>query len=91
MLPSHGLPFRGLHRRADDLLRHHAQRLDALRAAPTPATALELSRALFRRELDAQQMGFAVGETLSHANYLVGVGEWLRRTRADGVWEFGPA
>lgn len=90
VLPSHGLPFRGLHARADDLLHHHAQRLDQLRAAPLPATALELSRALFRRELDPQQMGFAVGETLSHANRLVSAGEWRRTTREDGVWLFGP-
>lgn len=91
VLPSHGLPFRGLHVRADELLRHHAQRLDDLRAASVPATALELSRALFRRELDAQQMGFAVGETLSHANHLVALGEWRRDVREDGVWLFGPA
>jgi glyoxylase-like metal-dependent hydrolase (beta-lactamase superfamily II) len=89
VLPSHGLPFRGLHERADELLRHHAQRLDHLRAAPTPATVLELSRALFRRELDPQQMGFAVGETLSHANHLVANGEWRRTMRDDGVWLFG--
>lgn len=89
VLPSHGLPFRGLHERADELLRHHAERLDRLRAAPGPATALELSRALFRRELDSQQMGFAVGETLSHANHLVARGEWRRETRDDGVWLFG--
>ena len=91
VLPSHGLPFRGLHRRADDLAHHHAQRLDLLRAASVPATAVELSRSLFRRELDPQQMGFAVGETLSHANHLVGLGEWVRTTRHDGVWLFGPA
>lgn len=95
VLPSHGLPFRGLHARADDLLRHHAQRLDLLRAAVSntlgPATALELSRTLFRRELDPQQMGFAVGETLSHANHLVALGEWARTVRDDGVWLFGAA
>lgn len=91
VLPSHGLPFRGLHLRTDDLLDHHARRLDMLRATTTPATALELSRALFRRELDPQQIGFAVGETLSHANHLVKLGEWRRESRADGVWLFGPA
>lgn len=90
VLPSHGLPFKGLHARADDLLHHHAQRLDHLRAAAAPATVLELSRALFRRELDATQIGYAVGETLSHANHLVGLGEWRRDVRADGVWMFGP-
>lgn len=91
VLPSHGLPFRGLHARADELLHHHAQRLDRLRAAEQAATALELSRRLFTRELDPQQMGFAVGETLSHANHLVARGQWRRDTRADGVWLFGKA
>ena len=91
VLPSHGLPFKGLHTRADELLDHHAQRLDRLRTVETSATATELSRVLFRRELDAQQMGFAVGETLSHANHLVARGEWRRESREDGVWLFGKA
>ncbi|MCR6630779.1 MAG: MBL fold metallo-hydrolase [Magnetospirillum sp.] len=90
VLPSHGLPFRGLHARADELIRHHEQRLDLLRSTAAPATALELSRTLFRRELDPQQMGFAVGETLSHVNHLVALGEWRRDIRDDGVWLFGP-
>ncbi|HTH16622.1 MAG TPA: MBL fold metallo-hydrolase, partial [Magnetospirillum sp.] len=89
VLPSHGLPFKGLHARADDLKRHHDERLGLLRRADGPATVLELSRVLFKRELDAQQMGFAAGETLSHANHLVALGEWRRELRADGVWLFG--
>ncbi len=89
VLPSHGLPFRGLHARCDDLARHHAKRLDILRSAVAqPRTALELTRALFRRELDASQIGFAVGETLAHANYLLARGEMVREMGADGVWRY---
>lgn len=91
VLPSHGLPFRGLHARAADLERHHAERLELLRGAGGPATVLELCRILFKRELDPQQMGFAAGETLSHANHLVARGEWRRSLRDDGVWLFGRA
>lgn len=87
VLPSHGLPFRGLHARADELARHHRHRLHhLLEAATEPVTALMLARALFRRELDAQQLGFVIGETLAHANYLVENGSLVREQRADGVW-----
>ncbi len=87
VLPSHGLPFRGLHERADELARHHRQRLDqVLEATAEPMTALQLARILFRRELDEQQIGFAVGETLAHANYLTASGALMRQEDMDGVW-----
>lgn len=89
VLPSHGLPFRGLRERADELIAHHQERLERTRnGADHPATVLELTAALFRRQLDDLQLGFAVGETLAHANYLVTRGE-LRRTLSEtGLWLF---
>ena len=67
VLPSHGRPFRGLHARLDALAAHHAERLAALAdAAREPVTAFELFGVLFRRKLDAQQLSFALGETLAH-------------------------
>ena len=67
VLPSHGLPFRGLHARLDALAAHHDERLAALHAATAePRTAFELFPVLFRRELDDQQLSFALGETLAH-------------------------
>lgn len=87
VLPSHGLPFLGLHARCDDLVRHHESRLtQVLEATTTPVTALDLARVLFRREMDPSQLGFALGETLAHANCLVERGELRRMIRADGVW-----
>ncbi|MBC7908479.1 MAG: MBL fold metallo-hydrolase [Rhodospirillaceae bacterium] len=86
VLPSHGLPFLGLHARCDDLIRHHETRLtQLLEAATEPTTALDLAHVLFRRALDPQQLGFAMGETLAHANCLIERG-LLKRDLKDGVW-----
>ena len=50
-----------------------------------PATAVTVLRHLFRRDLDAHQMGFALGETLAHLNYLMHQGVVERWTAADGT------
>jgi glyoxylase-like metal-dependent hydrolase (beta-lactamase superfamily II) len=79
VLPSHGLPFRGLHARIDWLRAHHASRLVIVRdACATAKTAAEITHALFPRELDDHQYGFAFAETMAHVNYLVHSGEIVR-------------
>ncbi|OAN48761.1 MBL fold metallo-hydrolase [Paramagnetospirillum marisnigri] len=89
VLPSHGLPFRGLHQRVDELIAHHHERLErTLTACAEPATALQVLRVLFKRELDAHQMGFATGETLAHLHYLMKTGQVARDAGTDGVWRF---
>ncbi|HZV55698.1 MAG TPA: MBL fold metallo-hydrolase [Rhodocyclaceae bacterium] len=72
VLPSHGLPFRGLHARVDQLHAHHAARCDDLLIACTaPKTAAELIPVLFPREItDPHQTMFAMGEAIAHLNYL---------------------
>lgn len=85
VLPSHGLPFRGIPLRIAQLRAHHAARLaelhDAIAAATGPVSAAAMIPVLFRRELDVQQRFFAMGETIAHLNNL-----WrhdrLRRTQA---------
>ncbi len=89
VLPSHNLPFRGLHERLDQLQRHHAERLDvALAALDRPRSGAEIVPVLFAREMDLHQLGFAIGEALAHLHYL----EWQGRARriigADGVHRF---
>jgi glyoxylase-like metal-dependent hydrolase (beta-lactamase superfamily II) len=87
VLPSHGLPFRGIALRVAQLQAHHAERLAeleaAVQAATAPLSASELLPVLFRRELDLQQRFFAMGEAIAHLNYL-----WhrsrIRRTVAPG-------
>jgi hypothetical protein len=46
---------------------------------------------LFRRKLDAHQLGFAIGETLAHLHYLVNQGRMRRAERGDGVYTYGRA
>jgi glyoxylase-like metal-dependent hydrolase (beta-lactamase superfamily II) len=89
VLPSHGLPFRGLHERLARLRQHHDERLaEAANALTVPRTAAELIPVLFRRELDAHQLGFAIGETLAHLNFLEAEGRATRDADAAGVERF---
>ena len=73
VLPSHGLPFRGLHARVAQLagaprrpLRRPARGLRRRRRS-----AAELIPVLFPREItDPHQTMFAMGEAIAHLNYL---------------------
>jgi glyoxylase-like metal-dependent hydrolase (beta-lactamase superfamily II) len=85
VLPSHGLPFRGLHERIDQLIGHHHERLErALEACATPLTLAEVMPRLFDRALDVHQLQFALGESLAHLNYLVAQGRLERQLDTDG-------
>ena len=93
VLPSHGLPFRGIALRTAQLRAHHAARLAELVAAVAagPAggmSAHDLVPVLFRRELDVQQRFFAMGETIAHLNHLLHSGRLERRAAADGTLRF---
>jgi glyoxylase-like metal-dependent hydrolase (beta-lactamase superfamily II) len=74
VLPSHGLPFRGIALRIAALRAHHAARLAELeafvRASSRPVSAADALPVLFRRELDLQQRFFAMGEAIAHLNHL---------------------
>lgn len=86
ILPSHNMPFTGLHARLDALRRHHDDRLaQFLDACTRPMTAKELSDAIFAQGLDPQNVVFAIGETVAHLNYLCRHGSIVRETRDDGV------
>jgi len=96
VLPSHGLPFRGIALRVAQLRAHHRARLDELdaaaRAASRPISAHDVVPVLFaRRELDTQQRFFAMGETIAHLNHLWSAGRLTRRIDADGAIRFAPA
>jgi hypothetical protein len=43
---------------------------------------------LFKRELDAYQTGFALGETVAHLNYLLADGTVRRAENADGIYRY---
>jgi glyoxylase-like metal-dependent hydrolase (beta-lactamase superfamily II) len=89
VLPSHGLPFRGLHSRLDGLARHHDDRLaETVGALTDPRTGAELIPVLFRRELDGHQLGFAIGEVLAHLHLLEFDGAVTRTSGRDEVYRF---
>jgi glyoxylase-like metal-dependent hydrolase (beta-lactamase superfamily II) len=84
VLPSHGIPFRGLRERIDELQQHHVMRLQqVVEACAQPRTAYQLFSVLFRRALDPQQTSFALGESLSHLHYLEAAGDLTRIEEND--------
>jgi glyoxylase-like metal-dependent hydrolase (beta-lactamase superfamily II) len=93
VLPSHNLPFTGLHARLDELDRHHEERFGRLREAVAagPRTAFELVPVLFRRPLDGWQIGLAIGETVAHLHALQSLGEVRQAADAAGVIRFARA
>jgi glyoxylase-like metal-dependent hydrolase (beta-lactamase superfamily II) len=89
VLPSHGLPFVGIGPRVEQLRAHHGVRLSQLEsAAKTPVTAAEILPLLFRRELDLQQLYFAMGEAIAHLNHLWRHSRLDRLVATDGTIRF---
>ena len=93
VLPSHGRPFKGLHRRIEQLREHHRDRLaDTLKTCQkAPACAADLLTVLFRPNLDLHQTTFAMGEAVAHLHALWQQGVLVRQQDAAGVWRFSPA
>ena len=89
VLPSHGLPFRGIESRVKALHAHHEERLHVLEEhCQVPRSAADLLLALFPRELDTHQTMFAMGEAIAHLNRLERAGRLLRVTDTNGVVRF---
>jgi len=89
VLPSHNLPFFGLHTRLEELVAHHDARCAQIAAACAhPQSASQLVPLLFRRPLDQHQMGFALGEAIAHLNYLMHRGDLKRSLGEDGVCRY---
>ena len=87
-LPSHGLPFRGIHARIKQLQDHHSDRLeDVLTACKArPSSAADMLPVLFKRPLDIHQTTFAMGESIAHLNYLWHRGQLHRQQDDQGIW-----
>ena len=86
VLPSHGLPFRGLRERVEQLQEHHRQHFEVLHeASARPLSAFDAIPTLFQRELDTHQLFFAMGEAMAHLHSLHYRGALARETGADGV------
>ncbi len=72
VLPAHGDPFDDLAGRVDELLAHHAARLEATLAAVGTAErdAYAIARMLFPVLRSAHEERFALAETLAHLRHL---------------------
>ena len=71
VLPAHGDPFDDCNGRVDEVLAHHAARLDdTLTAIGTGHDAYAICRTLFPRLRSAHEERFALAETLAHLRYL---------------------
>lgn len=82
VLAGHQLPFYGLRVRIDELIKHHDRRCAAIADAcrKAPYSAAELVPAIFNRQLDPHQMGFAFAEVQAHINYMLQQGTlaWVK-------------
>jgi glyoxylase-like metal-dependent hydrolase (beta-lactamase superfamily II) len=86
VLPSHGMPFRGLQSRIEDLSRHHMEQLENIQQSCRSAkTTLELLPVMFRRKLHGFHFFLAMAEALAHLEYLVADSRLRREQDAAGV------
>ncbi len=86
VLPSHGRPFYGLHRRVDQIIAHHKEHLATIideLSNPKPAAAL--LPVLFSSCLDIHQSMFAMGEVMAHLAWLEHDGQVTQRCGSDGI------
>ncbi|MEM1113583.1 MAG: MBL fold metallo-hydrolase [Pseudomonadota bacterium] len=90
ILPAHNEPFYGAHARIRQLIEHHEEHLLAIEeaCAASPGTVMDMLPVLFKRNLDAQQVGMAVGECIAHLNYLLGRGQLSRKIDEHGVYRY---
>lgn len=72
VLPSHGMPYHGVHQRMAQLRAHHHLRLEACAdLVITRKNAFDLAKAMFPHVDGPEHIEFAFGEALAHLNYLV--------------------
>jgi len=89
VMPSHHLPFIGLHERLRELIDHHDDHLnDLLDACETPKTVIDLLPVLFRRPIDFGLMSMAVGEALAHLHCLISRSRIERELCDDGIYRY---
>ena len=89
-LPSHNLPFYGVHERLRVLIEYHEDQLLALEEAclDSAPSAMELLPVLFKRKLDEHNLGLALGECIAHLNYLHHRGQLQRREDGEGCYRY---
>lgn len=90
VLPSHELPYTGVHKRLDQFKVHHEERFDLIIAACSkPLSGVELMAILFsHRKLSPIDEIMALGETIAHVNYLLQDKRLTRSMNKAGLYQF---
>jgi len=88
VLPSHGAPFKGLHTRIDEIMRHHDRRLAKLDdvLGQGPQTGYAAMQGLFaHRALKPGDIFFALGETMAHLIYGIHRGDVIENMEQSQI------
>jgi glyoxylase-like metal-dependent hydrolase (beta-lactamase superfamily II) len=88
VLPAHGHPFDDLNGRVDELVEHHAHRLDAVLdlVRGRERDAYAICRDLFPKVRNAHEERFALAETLAHLRHLERLGKITQLATAPIRW-----
>ena len=90
VLPGHGLPFRGVVRRVEELRGHHHRRFEVVLAAcaGSELSAYELVKVMYPYPLSDFDMQLALGECLAHIRYLLSKGRLEGRLDGEGIMRY---
>ena len=88
--PSHGIPFRGIYWRVQELVTHHQDRLQEVLTAcdNAPQSAYDITQIMFKKQLDLHQIVFAMGEALAHLHWWWHKGQLVRNEGQNGIFKF---
>lgn len=86
VLPAHGKPFRGAHRRIDQLVNGHLERLESLAEfCEQPRRVVDVFSALYGARISRDNLMFATGEAIAHLHFLREEGRVSVERDKDGV------
>ena len=89
VLPSHGYPYKGAHLRIETILKNHHDKLNKIyENIDEPKTVVELFSVLFESQINKHNIVLAVGETMSHLNYLVAESKLSKSIDKNGLYSF---
>jgi glyoxylase-like metal-dependent hydrolase (beta-lactamase superfamily II) len=87
VLPAHNSPFKGLHKRLEQLIEGHRQGLGRLAAhLSAPSRVVDVFGCLFSRPITPDVLSMATGEAIAHLNYLKAAGNVTREIDNQGVY-----
>ena len=89
VLPSHGYPYQGAHRRIEAIVNNHHEKLERIyQYIDEPKSVTELFPVLFDSKINQHTLVLAVGETMSHLNYLVAENRLKKSIDEKGLYLF---